>query len=531
MIEIQGFLLLFLAFFIIFLVRLIKEHRQRAKIARTLKYVIASGAGFCALNLYWLIPTLTARGVILSQLSQADVILFAPRATSRIMFDVASMYGFWRGGYLSPQDMLPVWWLPFLFIMFLVVYGFVGALESYSNRWIATSFGILAVISFLLAVGSATYLTRPLFEWLWIHAVFFRGFRDSHKFVALLCLCYVYLGGLGVNALANVLRTQTRKIVRVALMALLAIAVLTPLGYSFTIFGFYGQLGVTDYPLEWYQVNDYLNQDKGDFNVLFLPWHLYMDFNWLPNSDKRLTNPARQFFDKPIIAGDNIEVTGIYSQSTNPISKYVEFLLINGSRLNNLGELLAPLNVKYVILVHEVDYKLYDFLYQQEDLRVEMEKPGITLLKNEHPTARVYGVDNVIHISSLEEYLELSKEQDVMTHLYIVGGGQGDDGSGQMEKLSFVEKNPALYLIGGTSHNYVIFTVPQNVSTQYWEYDDKKPVSYNLGFMPAFASTADGGEIAYTRYYRTYLPCYVVSVLTLGLMIYLYFCPPKRSSQ
>jgi len=71
--------------------------------------------------------------------------------------------------------------------------------------------------------------------------------------------------------------------------------------------------------------------------------------------------------------------------------------------VSNLGELLAPLNVKYVLLVHEVDYASYDFLYQQEDLTVELEKPGITLLKNEHPTARAYGVNSVVYINSLEE--------------------------------------------------------------------------------------------------------------------------------
>lgn len=90
---------------------------------------------------------------------------------------------------------------------------------------------------------------------------------------------------------------------------------LTLLAYSFTIFSFHGRVGVTDYPQEWYEVNNYLNRNEGDFNVLFFPWHMYMDFSWLPNSDKRLTNPAQQFFDKPVIAGDNIEMPGVYSES------------------------------------------------------------------------------------------------------------------------------------------------------------------------------------------------------------------------
>jgi len=36
-----------------------------------------------------------------------------------------------------------------------------------------------------------------------------------------------------------------------------------------------------------------------------------------------------------------------------------------------MGELLAPLNVKYVILVNEADYQTYDFLKNQKDLSVD----------------------------------------------------------------------------------------------------------------------------------------------------------------
>jgi len=188
--------------------------------------------------------------------------------------------------------------------------------------------------------------------------------------------------------------------------------------------------------------------------------------------------------------------------------------------------------VKYVLLVHEVDYASYDFLYQQEDLTVELEKPGITLLKNKHPTARVYGVNSVVYINSLEEYLELSIEQDVMEHLYVIGSGPSGHDSTQMEKLAVTEKSPTAYLTDGTSQEYTIVTVPQNMSTQYWEYNDNKSPLQNLGFMPAFTSSPDGGEIVYTRFYHVYLPSYIVSTVALtaalGIMVCFYF---RRSKE
>jgi len=450
------------------------------------------------------------------------------------------MHGFWRAGYTYAKDILPFWWLLFAFILALAVYGFVsnyrktGAFSNTSmeknsaaakhsvSGWVVLSFGIIGVASFLLALGASTEVTRLPFEWLWEHLPFFRGFRDSHKFVALLALSYAYLGGMGVNELGRVFRQQTKRLLTVTTAALIVVVLLIPPVYSFTMFGFYGQLGTTDYPQEWYETNHHLNQDEDDFNVLFLPWHLYMDYGWLPNRDKRLINPAPQFFDKPVISGDNIEMSGIYSQSANPISKYLEFLLKNGNNTSNLGELLAPLNVKYVMLVNEADYEAYDFLYRQEDLTVELEKSGITLFRNEHPTARVYGVDSVVYIENLEKYLELSKSHDVMRHVYIVGSGVIANDSAEAEKLDFTRKNPVKYQVEGTSHRYTIFTVPQNVDTEYWEYNGEKSLD-NLGFMPAFESSSDGGQIIYTRFYQIYLPGYIVSVLTFVWVVWYYF--------
>lgn len=561
LVQIHGFFLLFLAFFILFVVKAVRERKEGARILQISKYVGLSAAMFLALNIYWLVPALTASGTVVEQISGADLLFFAPTPTSAfgVMFDIASMYGFWRGGYIYAMDILPFWWVLFVFILFLAVYGFINKVISsrassslsqgegeevspegasplratpLENRWVVVSFGIIGAVSFLLAVGAASEFTRPLFEWLWEHVFFFRGFRDSQKFVVLLCLTYAYLGGLGVNGLVKMLRWRGKRLPRVGMTALITLALLTPIAYSFTMFDFHGQLGVTDYPQEWHEVNEYLNRDEEDFNVLFLPWHMYMDYEWLPNRDKKLGNPAQQFFDKPVIVGDNIEVPGIYSQSTNPVSKYVEFLLGNASNANNLGELLAPLNVKYVILVHEADYQAYDFLHQQGDLAVELEKPGITLLKNEHPVARIYGVDSVVYVESLDEYLELSKTQDVMEHLYILGSGPSGGVDGETQRLDFTEKSHVKYQIEGTSSKYTVFTVPQNVNTEDWEYNGKQPLK-NLGFMPAFESDEGAAEVVYTRFYHVYLPSYIVSLVAVGFMVsyYLFRATKRRGSQ
>jgi len=515
--------MLFLAFLIIFLARMVKERRKPANILKAIKALALAGGMFILLNLYWLILLFMEGMAIVSQFGETDLYVFAPIATSSfgVTFDVASMHGFWRGGYIYTQDILTFWWLLLLLLLFLATYGFIGNCFDNRQRWVSIPFATLGFIGFFLALGMASSMTRPLFTWLYNNVPFFIAFRDSQIFVALLCLCYAYLGGFTVNELAQKLRKQMRRPIRIGVGVILIIVLLTPSLYSLPIFGLWGQVKATDYPREWYEVNNYLNQDEDDFNVLFLPWHLYADYNWLPNKDRRLGNPAGKFFDKPVIRGDNVELPGVYSTSTNPISRYVEFLLSKRSGINNLGELLSPLNIKYVILAHEVDYESYDFLYQQEDLSVELAKSGLTLFKNEHPVSRAYAGDSIIYIKDLGEYLELSKTQDVMEHLYLIGEGASYTNSTEMQQLNVVQKSPVRYQVDGIKGQWIVFTVPQNVSTEYWEFNGQKSLK-NLGFMPAFASAEEEGDITYTRFKRVYLPGYIVSAMVLVTLILAY---------
>jgi hypothetical protein len=69
---------------------------------------------------------------------------------------------------------------------------------------------------------------------------------------------------------------------------------------------------------------------------------------------------------------------------------------------------------------------------------------------------------------------------------------------------------------------YLAFTVSQRAATEHWEYDGQQSMN-NLGFMPAFESEGDGGELVYTRFYYVHLPCYVISLITLAAVAGFYF--------
>lgn len=297
-------------------------------------------------------------------------------------------------------------------------------------------------------------------------------------------MAYAYLGGLGVAEIARYKGSAgTSK--KIGAWIIIAIAIATPFIYSFTMFnGFWGQLKPADYPEDWYEVNDFLNLDKQDFNVLFLPWHLYMDFKWLPTPQKRLANPAQVFFDKPVIQGDNMEA-GVYSSSMSPVSGYIQNLLQNKDGLSNFGKFMVPLNVKYIILTKEVDFKQYFFLFNQTDLVLKKETDNFYIFENKHTVSRFYQADKIDQQNSTD-----------------------------LKPISYTQASPVKFH-EEAGEGYIVF-VPPNMDSDYWELEGR--TSMVNGSYAVYH--AEMGTIYYRRF-DTFLFGYIVSLLTfIGLVVW-----------
>jgi len=279
---------------------------------------------------------------------------------------------------------------------------------------------------------------------------------------------------------------MNKKITRFILSAIVLISLITPLVYSFTFFnGFAGQIKPTDYPEDWYEINNYINEDKQDFKILFFPWHMYMDFGWINNTKKRIVNPAGYFFDKKVISGTNAQIGDIYREVNAPEQVYIDSLLDKRDNITDFGKLISILNVKYVILTGESDYKKYSFLFNQTDLEFVKKTKNFFIFKNKYDIIKIYQTDDIDNISA--EKLELDYEQI----------------------------NPIRYkLEKNISKKYLVFTEP--FSTE-WKLDGRSPLDA-YGVVNAFESS--GNEIIFERFYRINLPAYFISILTfIGLMV------------
>ncbi|MEK7874283.1 MAG: hypothetical protein AAB502_10555, partial [Chloroflexota bacterium] len=531
LVYVHSFILLLLAYVVFLAVHLARAADRGAFLRWTLRYLGPTALLTLSLNIFWLVPALTNTESILSGTSQLDLSFFAPRSTSNlgVAFETAAMYGFWREGYVYPKDVLPVLWaLLFAFILFLAVLGALSHWrepadaptgprgERAPREWGLTpqvvGFSIVGGLGLLLAIGVSSPTTAPLFERLGDAIPAARGFRDSHKFVALLCLSYAFLGALGVAELRRALDGRLQSAGRIAVRLVLVAALLAPVVYSYGMFGFLGQIGTADVPRSWREVDDELRNDPDDVWMLVLPWHLYMDYSWLPNRDKRMASPAHLFFSKPVYAGDNIEAGGIYSQSTSPSSRFIEALIRDGANQQDIGNLLAPLNVRYVLLLREVNYADYEFLRRQSDLKVALERDDLTLFRN------TTGVGRAFAVSQAPPPAPQKSGQPPPEAPTPLAAALSAIGRTTLEPLAVQPDGPWRWRVAGTTRPYLTFPVPPKSGFTSWTFNGEPPLS-QAGYLPVWRSRFDGGVIVYERFYRVLLPSYAVSCAALVLAV------------
>lgn len=358
---------------------------------------------FLALNSYWIGPAIAEKSAVKhftqQVISQTDIFSFftRPDPVHGVLWNTAAMYGFWADEdqrYVL-QKIFVLYWLYLFFAFFaLVLWGAMVSLRncfrhnaffrhSEESQWgVVLPLILTGLVAFFFAVGVSYEPIKPTILWLYNHIPFLRGFREPHKFVALLVFIYAIFGAIGVNdLLARIERIKNSKLLWFKLLAP-GLFLLIPLAYSpGLLWGFHGQIKPSHYPKSWFQVDEWLASDSDEFRVLFLPWHQYINLSFANN--QVIANPAEQFFHKPTIAGDNMEFGPIYTQSTRPESRYIEGeILAKRKELTNMGEKLLLLNVKYVIFAQESDFFNYTFIEKQKDLVLVFKQDKMKVFRN-----------------------------------------------------------------------------------------------------------------------------------------------------
>lgn len=335
-----------------------------------LKVLAVSGLLFIVISSYWLIPYFSHQDQsILNTFNSANWQVFktAPDARLGTGLNVLSLYGFWGEGqpwakyFLWPKDNFGFWSVIAASLFFIIGLGVYAGLKEKRSRPLGISFLVLSSLAFIFSCGLGQTIFRGLNLWLFEHVGFWAGFRDTQKFSAWLALGYAYFGAIGLSAIMGYLEKIKFKFSK----QILIILFLIPVFYTYTMVGgFARQLRPVWYPADWSEANEILNRDTSDFKVLFLPWHQYLSLDF--NNNLITANPAKAFFDKPIIQGENMEIGGIFSQTGENENKEIERLILDKSKTPD--EIITGLKekgIKYIInyeKLTEKDYLEYGFL-------------------------------------------------------------------------------------------------------------------------------------------------------------------------
>jgi len=365
-------------FSVAFLLELGRRRWSRRQLVTLLKFCAVSIGIAVVASGYWLLPLLLGHGATAQAVAGfgvGDEQAFAAAGGSAVgrVANIVRLQGFWAEGrdlFVLPQAHMAGWGLVVLLLWLCISVGVVS-LWRRRQRFITIVLLTDAVVGTLLGAGIANVALKRLLP-------AFGGFREPHKFVMLVALAYAFFAAAGVQAILAHLERRKR---RLRLSVAMGVALLLPVAITPTMFwGFGGQLQPRQYPKAWYDMNTRLGHGQNDTRVLFLPWHLYMDYGF---AGRIIASPAPAFFDTSILSSNQPEFGAASPTDVDPAKAVLGGrILPSAPQGMHLGAQLASLRIKYVLLDKDDDYQKYGYLDQQTDLHLITQNSSFRLYAN-----------------------------------------------------------------------------------------------------------------------------------------------------
>ena len=375
-----------LSYFVFGLLIFIKDWGNKTELWKIAKYLALSIIIIGAINFNWLLGIVAGNSQmensIKETITKQDLQAFrtAGGADLGVIENVFLMSGFWGAEqfrYEPLQNIKGNWGRSFYLLLPIIILGLIYNFKEKKKRGLTIGLISLYLAAFILALGIALPITSKITLWLFNNVPFYKGLREPQKWVAVMVAVYEVLLVCGLNQLLK------RNIViknKGWLTILLTFVIL--LQAPLMVWGGAGQVRPTNYPADWYEANEFIKLEsmaengKCQNKILFLPWHMYMSFNWLGHI---VANPAPSFFKCPVIYGKNMEFGGIFGHSADPNEREVEKWALNVGRTNLLEE--NKLNIGYIILAKETDWQNYLWLNNHPNVEFVKETENLIVYK------------------------------------------------------------------------------------------------------------------------------------------------------
>lgn len=289
---------------------------------------------------------------------------------------VLSLQGYWgeyQDRFVSVQDNF-LWSSAFILIFILALYGVV---RTWRNSVFAKTFVILFFVAYVLAIGVASPVIKPYVLLLYEHVPYYIGLREPQKWVAIMMFVYAYMGAWGIKFILD------QKGVREYRAEIGLLCMILPIVFSFSMIrGVHEYVVPQNFPAGWHDVRHFLQTERTEGKVLFLPWHSYLYFDF---AQKNITNPAKRYFGMRVISGNNVEFGKVYSNFSDAQTQMIQKYVSDGKNTKEFARDLCNIDVQTIVMAKAEDWQSYSWIDHAPGMQKVMENAELIVyvMKND----------------------------------------------------------------------------------------------------------------------------------------------------
>jgi hypothetical protein len=195
--------------------------------------------------------------------------------------------------------------------------------------------------------------------------------REGQRMLPLFLVWLAPAVAAGTAQFARPLSRRTSG-VALALPAAAGLALATP-----GLWGVNGSLEPVSFPPGWSEARAQVSRAPG--TVLALPWYAYMDLGFA--SGRRVYNPVPDYLGGDVLVPSDLGLESPSEEQVDPRERQAGDI----ARRLRLGEpqstALARLGVRWVVLLHEVDWRRYQVSPQDSGLEAVVQTPALELFR------------------------------------------------------------------------------------------------------------------------------------------------------
>ncbi len=309
-------------------------------------------------NSFWLVPTFLLHQNPTTEFSNSHFTAYksSPDQHYGLLTNLAGMYGFWRertseGEFVLAKNNLPIWPLFFVIFLISICFGVKNLLKEKKYVYMG-SLLVMGALAVVLSVGSQNGFVGSVNNFIFTYIPAFSGLRESQKFISILVFVYSVFIAYGLYCF------RSNKLMYYFFITIIFANIFI---YSYPLFwAANNQIVSQPYPASFQKAKEVFDQDKSDYQILILPWHMYVIGHSL-TPKYTIVDPAPKYFYPSKIIACQDEEAG-YVKNISPQQTAIRNLQNSTSSTVWLS-FLRDAGIKYIFISKVTDTIKHGFDY------------------------------------------------------------------------------------------------------------------------------------------------------------------------